>query len=136
MKKYILDLGRAAQKAAVENRCATTEQKNIALMAIGEEILKSRDFLMVENEKDLVKGRKNKIGDALLDRLTFTDARFDTMVEGLHQVAGLDDPIGEITEMSYRPNGIQVGKLRTPLGVIGIIFESRPNVTVDAPVCV
>ena len=132
MKKYMLDLGRAAQKAAVENRCATTEQKNIALRAIGEEILKSRDFLMVENEKDLLQGRKKKIGEALLDRLTFTDARFDTMVEGLHQVAGLDDPIGEITELSYRPNGIQVGKLRTPLGVIGIIFESRPNVTVDA----
>ncbi len=132
MKKYMLDLGRAAQKAAIENRRATTEQKNTALMAIGDEILKSRDFLMAENEKDLVEGRKNDIGDALLDRLTFTDARFDTMVEGLHQVVNLDDPIGEITEMSYRPNGMQVGKLRTPLGVIGIIFESRPNVTVDA----
>lgn len=132
MQEYMLNLARRAQQASVEIRSSSTKEKNSALLAIGEEIINDRSSLMAENEKDLVSGRKNKIGDALLDRLTFTEARFDSMVEGLHQVGSLDDPIGQITEMSYRPNGLQVGRLRTPLGVIGIIYESRPNVTVDA----
>lgn len=132
MQEYMLALARRAQQASAENRSASTALKNSALLAIGEEIINDRSSLMAENDKDLAAGRDNQIGDASLDRLTFTDARFDSMVEGLHQVASLDDPIGQITEMSYRPNGLQVGRLRTPLGVIGIIYESRPNVTVDA----
>jgi glutamate-5-semialdehyde dehydrogenase len=132
IKNYMVELAKSAHAAAAEIRRVPTAQKNAALVAIGEEILSARDFLMAENEKDLASGREKAIGDALLDRLTFNEARFNAMVEGLHQVAGLDDPIGEITDMAYRPNGLQVGKLRTPLGVIGIIYESRPNVTVDA----
>ena len=132
IKAYMLDLGVAANNAAAEIRRAKTEQKNSALLAIGDEIVRSRPYLMSENEKDLTIGRKNGIDDALLDRLAFNESRFDSMVEGIHQVIGLNDPVGEISDMNFRPNGIQVGKLRTPLGVIGIIYESRPNVTVDA----
>ncbi len=132
IKAYMLNLGRAAKNAAAEIRRAQTQQKNNVLLSIGDEIVKSRSYLMSENEKDLAIGRKNGIDEALLDRLAFNESRFDSMVEGLHQVISLDDPIGEISDMRFRPNGIQVGKLRTPLGVIGIIYESRPNVTVDA----
>ncbi len=132
IKAYMLDLGLAAKNAAAEIRRAKTEQKNNALIAIGDEIARSRSYLMTENEKDLAIGRKNRIDDALLDRLAFNESRFDSMVEGIHQIVSLNDPIGEISDMNFRPNGIQVGKLRSPLGVIGIIYESRPNVTVDA----
>ena len=132
IKAYMLDLGLAAKNASAEIRRTKTEQKNNALMSIGDEIARSRSYLMSENEKDLAIGRKNSIDDALLDRLAFNESRFDSMVEGIHQVVSLNDPIGEISDMNFRPNGIQVGKLRSPLGVIGIIYESRPNVTVDA----
>ena len=132
MSEYMQQLGIEARKASAMVCRASTEEKNNALKAIGDEILTRRDTLMAENEKDLENGRNNGISAPLLDRLTFDDARFDAMVEGLHQVASLDDPIGEITDMSYRPNGLQIGRMRVPLGVIGIIYESRPNVTIDA----
>ena len=129
---YMRTLGAEARKAAVQICRASTETKNEALLAIGEAILAKRSALMFANEQDLESGRKNGLSDPMLDRLTFTDERFETMVEGLRQVAALKDPVGEITEMSYQPSGLQIGKMRTPLGVIGIIFESRPNVTIDA----
>ena len=132
VKDMMLDMGIAAKSAATEMNRASTEQKNQALMAIAKEILARRTDLMRENAKDLEAARANGISEALLDRLTFTEARFDSMVEGLDQVATLNDPVGEISDMSYRPTGIQVGKMRVPLGVIGIIYESRPNVTIDA----
>ena len=130
--EYMNSVGVAARQAAAALCRATTETKNDALAAIGEDILPSRDALMVSNEKDLENGRSNGLSDPLLDRLTFTEARFDAMVEGLNQVASLEDPVGEITDMSFQPNGLQIGRMRTPLGVIGIIYESRPNVTIDA----
>ena len=132
VKDTMLEMGIAARSAAVAMNKASTKQKNEALRAIAREILARRANLMLENAKDLDAARANGISDALLDRLTFTQARFDSMVEGLNQVATLSDPIGEISDMSYRPTGIQVGKMRVPLGVIGIIYESRPNVTIDA----
>ena len=132
MPDYIQQLGLAARRAAALVCRATTESKNSALKAIGDEIVAHRDALMAENEKDLVRGRDNGLSEPMLDRLTFNEARFDAMVEGLNEVASLDDPIGEISEMSYRPNGLQIGRMRVPLGVIGIIYESRPNVTIDA----
>ena len=125
-------LGIEARKASALISRASTETKNAALKAIGEEILVNRTALMTANEKDLDAGRNNGLSDPLLDRLMFTEARFTSMVEGLAQVASLDDPIGEITDMSYQPNGLQIGRMRTPLGVVGIIYESRPNVTIDA----
>lgn len=132
LSDYMRSVGIAAREASAEVCRASTQTKNEALQAIGEEILSRRTQLMQANEKDLVNGRANGLSEPLLDRLVFTDARFETMVEGLQQVAALDDPVGEISDMSYQPNGLQIGKMRTPLGVIGIIFESRPNVTIDA----
>lgn len=132
VKDMMLEMGIAAKAAAIDMNRASTKQKNEALRCIAREILARRTQLMLENAKDLDAARANGISDALLDRLTFTQARFDSMVEGLEQVATLSDPIGEISDMSYRPTGIQVGKMRVPLGVIGIIYESRPNVTIDA----
>jgi len=132
IQEYMLKLGKDARRASASIRRASTGQKNDALLAIGDEILADRQQLMVENEKDLESGRANGLSDALLDRLSFTDSRFATMTEGLAQVAQLQDPVGEISDLSYRPNGLQIGKMRTPIGVIGIIYESRPNVTIDA----
>ena len=130
--EYMQGVGESAQAAATATSRASTEQKNRALLAIGDSIVARRSELMVENEKDLAAGRKNDLSDPLLDRLMFTESRFDAMVAGLGQVASLPDPVGEICDMSYQPNGLQVGKMRTPIGVIGIIYESRPNVTIDA----
>jgi len=126
------NLGVEARKASVQICRASTETKNEALLAIGEAIFTKRSALMSANEQDLETGRKNGLSDPMLDRLAFTDERFEVMVEGLGRVAALNDPVGQITDMSYQPNGLQIGKMRTPLGVIGIIFESRPNVTIDA----
>ena len=95
-------------------------------------INQSASLLKTENAKDLVVGKAKGLDDAMLDRLTLTDARIQAMAEGLRQIAALPDPIGEISGMAYRPSGIQVGRMRVPLGVIGIIYESRPNVTADA----
>lgn len=132
LSAYMRQVGEAARAASAQVCRASTQLKNSALLAIGDEILKRRDSLMAENEKDLEAGRRNGISEPLLDRLMFTDARFESMVEGLVQVAGLEDPVGEISDMSYQPNGLQIGRMRVPLGVIGIIYESRPNVTIDA----
>ncbi len=128
----MLGMGEAARQASASIRRASTQEKNACLDAIGREILKDRDYLMAENEKDLVAARKNGVSEPLVDRLTFTEKRFASMVEGLAQVATLPDPVGEISDLSYRPNGLQIGRMRTPIGVIGIIYESRPNVTIDA----
>lgn len=125
-------MGVAARKAASEINKASTGLKNSALLAIANQIAAQRDYLLSENQKDLVAAKENGIDDAMLDRLTFTDARFDAMVEGCLQVAKLDDPVGEISDLAFQPNGLQIGKMRAPLGVIGIIYESRPNVTIDA----
>jgi glutamate-5-semialdehyde dehydrogenase len=132
MSEYMQQVGADARKASALVCRASTQTKNDSLKAIGDEILARRDALMVANEKDLASGRKNGLSDPLLDRLMFTDARFDSMIEGLHQVSTLPDPVGEISDMSYQPNGLQIGRMRVPLGVIGIIYESRPNVTIDA----
>ena len=130
--EYMTRLGRAAREASRVLARTSAAQKNRALEAAAEALDQSRDALLTANEKDLVAGRENGLDDAMLDRLALTPARIDDMIEGLRQVARLPDPIGEITDMRYLPSGIQVGKMRVPLGVIGIIYESRPNVTIDA----
>jgi glutamate-5-semialdehyde dehydrogenase len=132
VKAQMQAIGVAARKASIQINKASTELKNSALLAIADQIVAQRVLLLAENQKDLEAARENGIADALLDRLMFTDARFDSMVEGCLQVASLNDPIGEISDMAFQPNGLQIGKMRAPLGVIGIIYESRPNVTVDA----
>ncbi len=125
-------LGRTAREASRVVGRASTAQKNRALHAAAAALDAARAELSAANEQDLANGRANGLEPALLDRLALTPARIDEMIEGLRQVATLPDPIGEIRDMRYLPSGIQVGKMRVPLGVIGIIYESRPNVTIDA----
>jgi len=129
---YMLELGRRARAAAREMARAETGVKNAALYAIADAILTDSERLQAENRKDLEAGRQNGLDAAMLDRLELTDARIRSMAEGLRQIAALPDPVGAISELDYRPSGIQVGRMRVPLGVIGIIYESRPNVTADA----
>ncbi|NPU92963.1 MAG: glutamate-5-semialdehyde dehydrogenase [Gammaproteobacteria bacterium] len=132
VKAYMAQVGQQARTASRLMAKADTGVKNRALLAIAGAIEASRDALMIANAQDMASGRANGLDATLLDRLELTPARIDAMIEGLHQVAALTDPVGEITGLSYRPSGIQVGKMRVPLGVIGIIYESRPNVTVEA----
>ncbi len=132
VKEYMAELGQQARVAARSIAKADTGVKNKALLAMAEAIDASRDALVAANAKDLEQGRQNGLDDAMLDRLELKQSQIDTMIEGLRQVASLPDPIGAITDMNYLPSGIQVGKMRVPLGVIGIIYESRPNVTVEA----
>jgi len=132
IKTYMQNLGRQARKAGREISRTESGAKNRALLKIAEALENNRDLLIAENQKDLDTGKQNGLDAASLDRLSLTPKNIQTMVEGLKQVAALPDPVGEITDLSYRPSGIQVGQMRVPLGVIGIIYESRPNVTVDA----
>ncbi len=132
IKEYMNTTGRQAKQASHVMNRADTGQKNAALLAIADEIRSAQSALEQANRKDLEAGRQNGLDAALLDRLELTSARIDAMIEGLEQVAALPDPVGEISGLKYRPSGIQVGQMRVPLGVIGIIYESRPNVTIDA----
>lgn len=129
---YMNHLGQAARAAATRMRRASTAEKNRALLAMGEELERQRKVVLQANAADLARGRENALDPALLDRLALDDARFDAMIEGLKQVAALPDPVGEIDGLHSRPSGIQLGQMRVPLGVIGIIYESRPNVTLEA----
>jgi len=132
IKTYMQTLGRQAREASRLMARAGTLQKNAALLATAKALDEQRQTILRENTKDMEAGKHNGLDAALLDRLELNTVRIDAMIEGLHQVAALADPIGEITNLNYRPSGIQVGKMRVPLGVIGIIYESRPNVTIDA----
>lgn len=129
---YMELVGSQARAASRIMARATTAQKNAALDAMADAIDKRREALQDANRQDLAAGREKGLDDAMLDRLALTPARIDAMVEGLRQVSALDDPIGEVTDMRFLPSGIQVGRMRVPLGVIGIIYESRPNVTCEA----
>lgn len=129
---YMLQVGQRARTASRLMAMADTHVKNSALIAMAKAIDTSRDVLASANKLDMDNGKAKGLDAALLDRLELTPARIDAMLEGLYQVAALSDPIGTITDLTYRPSGIQVGKMRVPLGVIGIIYESRPNVTVEA----
>ena len=126
--------GLAAKNAARALATAGTLKKNEALLAIAHELLVRRDDILSANAEDLAEARKAGMSEALLDRLTLTEQRIDGIVEGVRQVAALPDPIGSTVSMTTRPNGLQIAKRRVPLGVIGIIYEARPNVTVDAAV--
>jgi glutamate-5-semialdehyde dehydrogenase len=129
---YMQALGRDARAASRVVAEAESGRKNTALVAIAEVIIGQRGALVEANRRDIEAGRARGLDDPMLDRLTLNDARIEAMAEGCRQVASLPDPVGEITGLAYRPSGIQVGRMRVPLGVIGIIYESRPNVTIDA----
>lgn len=130
--QYMRSLGERARAAARETSRADSGMKDAALRAIATAIETAADNLKAENQKDLAAGKDRGLDSALLDRLELNDERIALMAEGLREIALLPDPVGSISEMNYRPSGIQVGRMRVPLGVIGIIYESRPNVTADA----
>jgi len=132
IENLITTLGKGARRAAKKLRSATTQDKNNTLINIAKNINANRSNIISANQQDLNHGKANGLNDALLDRLMLDDSRIDGIIESLEQIASLPDPIGEITDLKYRPSGIQVGKMRVPLGVMGIIYESRPNVTIDA----
>lgn len=129
---YMQTLGANAREASRVVARANTEQKNSALLAMAELIDADRDAITQANQKDLEAGKARGLDDAMLDRLALTPERIDGMIEGLRQVAALPDPVGDVSDMRFLPSGIQLGKMRVPLGVIGIIYESRPNVTMEA----
>jgi len=129
---YMDEVGARARAAARVMARAETAAKDAALGAVAAELDSARDALGQANAADLEAGAAKGLDTALLDRLALTPARIDAMIEGLKQIATLTDPVGAITDLSYRPSGIQVGRMRVPLGVVGIIYESRPNVTADA----
>ena len=132
VKTYMHNLGQAARKASRALVKANSSSKNAALLAMADSIAKNAESILMANQKDMEAGRQGGLDAALLDRLELNEARIQGIIEGLEQVASLPDPIGEISGLKYRPSGIQVGQMRVPLGVVGIIYESRPNVTADA----
>ncbi|HCE09232.1 MAG TPA: glutamate-5-semialdehyde dehydrogenase [Oxalobacteraceae bacterium] len=132
IKNYMNGVGQRARTASRAMAKADTAAKNRALTLIAAAIRRDADALRAANRQDLEAAKANGLAEALLDRLTLSDQAIATMAEGLEQIVALADPIGEISNMKYRPTGIQVGQMRVPLGVIGIIYEARPNVTVDA----
>jgi len=129
---YMQSVGKQARTASRALAAANTGDKNSALLAIHDELVNAKQDILAANKIDMDNGQKNNLDSALLDRLELNEARFNGMLQGLKDVAGLPDPIGEVTDMTYQPSGIHLGKMRVPLGVVGMIYESRPNVTLEA----
>jgi glutamate-5-semialdehyde dehydrogenase len=127
----IKEIAIRARKASLNLSSATTAEKNNALQAIARGIESNRKLLKEENEKDLAMAKENALPEAMVDRLRLTHERIDSMVKGLRQLIELPDPVGTVLETKERPNGLEINKVRVPIGVIGIIYESRPNVTID-----
>ena len=132
MNEMLLQLGKNAKEAETTLRTISTNQKNRVLAAVADHLVESSEKLLEANAVDVSNGKKNNMPEGLIDRLLLTSDRIEGMAEGLRQLVALEDPIGEITGMKKRPNGLLIGQKRVPLGVIGIIYEARPNVTADA----
>ena len=132
LETIIVQIAENARKASRTMAAASSNQKNKALVTIAELIKKNAPAIQAENAKDIERAQKNGLTTAMIDRLTITDTVIESMAHGLIFVAGLEDPVGSLSDSSIRPNGLEIAKMRIPLGVIGIIYESRPNVTVDA----
>lgn len=128
----ILKIARAARKASVDMARCPSQKKNDALLRIADAIEADASFLMTENEKDLAFGKEKGLSDAMIDRLAIRESTIRSMAGGLREVAALEDPVGSVVKTWNRPNGLQISRMRIPLGVVGIIYESRPNVTIDA----
>lgn len=129
---YLENIGMRAKDASRRLAKKNQSEKNKALIVAGDKLIKEAAYILSENDKDVISAQSRGIKASLIDRLRLTDERIRAMAEGLYQIASLDDPIGEVISMKKRPNGLVIGQKRVPLGVIGIIFESRPNVTADA----
>ena len=132
VRKTITEMAKSAREASMDIASCSTKKKNEALLRIASGVEKEASFIQEENEKDLENARAAGLSAAMIDRLTISDATIKSMAEGLREVAALDDPVGAMSRTWIRPNRLQVSRMRIPLGVIGIIYESRPNVTVDA----
>lgn len=132
IEQIIKDMAEKAKKAAGRMACVTPEQKNKALLVLADSIEKNKEHLQSENRKDLDRAREMGLTDAMIDRLTLSDKVISSMADGLRDVVKLEDPVGAITKTWTRPNGLQISRMRIPLGVIAMIYESRPNVTIDA----
>lgn len=132
IKDDVIKIAKAAREASRKLAGLSSEVKNRALLKMADGLEKEAGFLKKENEKDLVYGKEKGLSSAMMDRLTLSDKVIKGMADDLREVAALPDPVGEVTKMWLRPNGLQVGKMRIPLGVIGFIYEARPNVTADA----
>lgn len=132
MQQYMTDIARQAREASRLIRSSSTDARNQALLRAADSILNSAEHLQQQNRLDLEQGQSRGLSAPMLDRLELTMARIESMVEGLRQISALSDPVGEISDVSVRPSGIEVSRMRIPIGVIGIIYESRPNVTADA----
>ena len=132
METYMEMLTRRAKEASVEAAKLGTADKNRGLLSVADELTAQQDMILEANEKDLEAAKQKGVKQSLIDRLALSEKRIGDMAEGLRQIAALDDPVGEVLYMKTRPNGLRVGQKRVPLGVVGIIYESRPNVTADA----
>ena len=132
MNEMLNRLGMNAKAAETEMRNLSTNKKNEVLLAVADKLVKDAQTLISANRLDVETGKRNHMPEGLIDRLLLTESRIEGMAEGLRQVSALDDPVGEVTGMKKRPNGLLIGQKRVPLGVIGIIYEARPNVTADA----
>ena len=132
MESKIAGMAKAARDASTAMAKCLAVKKNEVLLKIADQIEKDASFIQAENRKDLVRAQEMKLSNAMIDRLTVMDATIKSMAEGVRAIAQLDDPVGSMTNSRLRPNGLQVSRMRIPLGVIGIIYESRPNVTIDA----
>lgn len=128
----LTEMGRAAVAAKYEVQKMTAEDKNASLKAVAEGLLRDKAAILAANAQDVERAEKGGMHPGMVDRLRLTDERIEAMAEGLLQICGLPDPLGEVLEHFTRPNGLEIEKRRVPLGVIGIIYESRPNVTADA----
>ena len=132
IKQYVMEKGKLAKTASREMSTINTDIKNKALRAMAEALIKNKDTILAANSKDIENGRQKGLSEYMLDRLLLNEKRIGDMADGLRNVASLNDPIGQVTKMWRTENDLQIGQIRVPLGVIGIIYESRPNVTVDA----
>ena len=132
IEEYVLELGKKAKKVAPVLAGLSSKKKNEILLEIAENLENEEEKIMTANSADLEAAKKNGMKESLLDRLVLTKARIHDMAHSLRELVKLEDPIGEVERMWRRPNGLQIGQVRAPLGVVGIIYESRPNVTVDA----
>lgn len=128
----LIEKGKLAKSASYELAKLSAEEKNKALLSVADALCANADYILSENEKDIRKGRENNMREGLIDRLMLNYERIEAMAEGIRQIASLPDPVGEVINQVKRPNGLKIGRVRVPLGVIGIIYEARPNVTADA----
>jgi glutamate-5-semialdehyde dehydrogenase len=135
IKEQVFQIAKNAKQAASAVANLSSAEKDEALVEMAEQLIHHTDTLIEENEKDVEYARRKGLSKAMIDRLTLDEKAVRAMARGLEEVAALPDPVGKITSMWRRPNGLLVGRMRIPLGVIGIIYESRPNVTVDAAAC-